>query len=39
MVIMVVMGGQKFPRFKVEDMCKEFKFTLAMEFCSLKDFK
>jgi len=20
-------------------MCKEFKFTLGMEFCSLKDFK
>ena len=32
-------GGRKYPIFKGEDMCKEFKFKLGMEFSSLKQFK
>ena len=32
-------GGRKYPIFRGEDMCKEFKFKLGMEFSSLKQFK
>jgi len=32
-------GGRKYPLFRGEEMCKEFKFRLGMEFCSLKQFK
>ena len=32
-------GGRKYPIFRGEEMCKEFKFILGMEFCSLKQFK
>jgi len=29
-------GGRKYPIFRGKEMCKEFKFILGMEFCSLK---
>ncbi|KAJ1389029.1 Transposase, MuDR, plant [Sesbania bispinosa] len=34
-------GGERprYPKFREEDMCKEFRFKLGMEFCSLKQFK
>ena len=32
-------GGRKYPIFRGEGMCKEFKFKLGMEFSSLKQFK
>ena len=35
----VVNVGPKFSKYKPEDMKKNFKFKLGMEFCSLKDFK
>jgi len=31
--------GLKFSRYRAEDMTKDFKFKLGMEFSSLKDFK
>jgi len=35
----VVHDGPKFSKYRAEDMTKDFKFKLRMEFCSLKDFK
>jgi len=35
----VVNDGPKFSKYRPEDMKKDFKFKLGMEFCSLKDFK
>jgi len=35
----VVRDGPKFFKYRAEDMTKDFKFKLGMEFCSLKDFK
>ena len=32
-------GVRRYPIFKGEKMCKEFKFRFGMEFCSLKKFK
>jgi len=29
-------GVRRYPIFRGEEMCKELKFTLRMEFCSLK---
>jgi len=37
-MVLVVMGP-KFSRYRAEDMTKDFKFKLGMEFSSLKDFK
>ncbi|KAJ1395436.1 hypothetical protein SESBI_33394 [Sesbania bispinosa] len=34
-----VVSKDRFPRFRKEDLCKEFKFKLGMEFASLKEFK
>jgi len=31
--------GPKFSKYRPEDMMKDFKFKLGMEFCSLKNFK